>query len=304
MIEAIERLALEGEAPSTEYIRFSYSRPEQPWWQRAIIRGIEMASGQPRMERLYRAWAANPPAGENIFAAGVRLLDLRIATNDDGWQQVPRSGPVLFIANHPFGVADGLMMGDLATRVRPDTKIMTHSLLCQPPEARDYLLPVDFGGTPQAQATSLLTRRRTLDWLAAGHAVAIFPAGGVSTAQQPFTGPALDSAWHAFVGKLARTQGLTIVPVHFHGQNSRLFQLASHINYALRIALIFRETSRRMGSTFKVTVGKPFALAELPPAPGREALLRELRRRTLSLGGPHAPSPELEFTFPSHIDSA
>ena len=301
MIEAVERLALEDETPAAEDIRFSYSRPEQPWWQRALIRSIEMASGQPHMERIYRAWAASKPEGENIFAAAVRLLGIGLDIDEAAWRKVPSSGPVLFIANHPYGVVDGLLMGHLATRVRPDTKIMTHSLLCQPPEAREYLLPVDFGGTPQAQATSLLTRRRTLDWLAAGHAVAIFPAGGVSTAQKPLTGPALNSAWHPFVAKLARSPGLTIVPVHFHGQNSRLFQLASHVNYALRIALIFRETSRRIGETFRVTVGEPFKLEGLPSQPNREALLGEMRRRTLSLAGPQGPDPELEFRWPSHI---
>lgn len=302
MLEAIERLALEAETPLTEDIRFSYSRPEQATWKRAIIRGIEMASGQPKLERLYRQWAAEKPAGENIFAAGVRLLDLRIETNEEGWARVPRSGPVLFIANHPFGVADGLMIGDLATRVRPDSKIMTHSLLCQPPEARDYLLPVDFGGTPEAQATSVLTRRRTLDWLNAGHSVVVFPSGGVSTAQNPLTGPALESPWYPFIAKLARLPGLTIVPVYFHGQNSRLFQLASHIHYMLRVALIFRETARRIGGSFKVTVGEPFPSSILPASGDRSAVLSELRRRTLALGGTEAPDPKLEFTFPSHIN--
>jgi putative hemolysin len=56
-----------------------------------------------------------------------------------------RNGPLLIIANHPFGVADGLAIGDIATQLRNDVKIMTHSLLCQPPEAAQYLLPVDFG---------------------------------------------------------------------------------------------------------------------------------------------------------------
>jgi putative hemolysin len=302
MLEAAERLALEGDTPSSEDIRFSYSRPEQPLWQRALIRGIEMASGQPKLERLYRGWAANRPAQENIFAAGVRLLGLHIETNEEVWRKVPASGPVLFIANHPFGVADGLMIGDLATRVRPDSKLMTHSLLCQPPEARDYLLPVDFGGTPEAQATSVLTRRRTLDWLNGGHSVVVFPAGGVSTAQQPLTGPALESAWYPFIAKLARLPGLTIVPVYFHGQNSRLFQIASHLHYMLRIALIFRETARRTGSTFRVTVGEPFPSSALPTTGDRSLILAELRRRTLALGGDHAPHPEMEFRWPRHIN--
>jgi putative hemolysin len=301
MTEAVEWLGNDTAPQSPSEVRFSYSRPEQQWANRMAIRLIERLSGQPRLERLYRGWSRNPPAGENIFAAAIRLLDIKVETDAAQWAKVPATGPVLFIANHPFGVIDGLLMGHLATQVRADTKIMTHSLLCQAPEARDYLLPVDFGGTPQAQQTSLLTRRRTLDWLAGGHAVAVFPAGGVSTAQQPFTGPALESAWHPFVARLARLPGLSIVPVYFHGQNSRLFQVMSHIHYALRIALLFRETARLGGQRLLVSVGTPLTFAELAHIDGRDGILRELRQRTLSLAGPSGPRADLEFRFPARI---
>ena len=300
MIEAAERLIERDETFHAEDIRFSYSRPEQHWINRGLIRLIEHLSGQPELERLYRGWARKPPHGENIFTGALRLMNIRIDTDEAAWQRIPKQGPVLFVANHPFGVMDGLLMGHLATRVRPDTKIMTHSLLCQPPEARDFLLPVDFGRTPEAQQTSLLTRRRTLDWLSLGHAVAVFPAGSVSTAQSPLSRSALDAAWHPFVGKLARTAGITIVPVFFHGQNSRLFQALSHVHYSLRIALLFRETTRRMGTSVTVSVGNPIGPDELAGLGSREELLKEIRIRTLSLAGGTA-DPLQEFRWPSHI---
>ena len=190
---------------------------------------------------------------------------------------------MLFVANHPFGVVDGLAMGHLATHVRADTLIMTHSLLCQPPEARDYLLPVDFGGTEEAQATTMATRRRAVNWLNLGHALVVFPGGSVATSQRPFRGPAVEYAWHPFVGKLARLPGVTVVPVYFHGQNSRAFQILSHTNYALRIALLFRESVRRMGTSVKVSVGAPIA----PEALARLARPQRHHRRT----PPRHPGP-------------
>lgn len=301
MAEALDELRLVPEPEAADAVRFSYSRPEQNWLNRTLIRLIERMSGQPRLERLYRDWAQRPVAGENIFAAALRLMEISLDIDDAAWAVVPRDRPVLFIANHPFGVVDGLIIGHLATRVRPDTKIMTHSLLCQPPEAREYLLPVDFGGTPEAMQTSLLTRRRTLDWLNGRHAVAIFPAGSVSTAQQPFTGHALDPIWHPFLAKLSRVQDLVIVPVYLHGQNSRLFQVASHIHYALRIALIFRETSRLIGSAIQVSLGDPLPATGLPHERGRAEVIAELRRRTLSLAGNDGPDPLAEFRWPGHI---
>jgi putative hemolysin len=302
MIEAIERLVADSEQAAPESVRFSYSRAEQPLANRLVIRLIETISGQPRLERLYRAWTAAPHDGENIFTAGLRLLRINVHTDESVWAAIPTEGPLLFIANHPFGVVDGLMMGHLATRVRPDTKIMTHSLLCQPPEARDFLLPVDFGGTPEARVTSVLTRRRTIDWLNSGHAVAVFPAGSVSTAQKPLSGQATDAAWHSFVLKLLRVPDLTIVPVFFHGQNSRLFQIASHIHYALRVALIFRETARRIGKSLRVSVGPPFRASDLAGIASRGEVLNALRARTYSLAGPGGPTAEAEFQWPRHIN--
>jgi len=293
--------------PHTEHepsdVRFSYSRPEQPWVNRSVIRLIERLSGQPRLERLYRDWAASPLRGENFFTAAIRLLEIELDTMTEAWARVPKNGPVLFVANHPFGVIDGLLMGHLATLARPDTKIITHSLLCQVPEARDYLLPIDFGKTTQAAQTSALTRRRSTAWLQQGHAIAVFPAGSVSTSQNPFRGPALDVAWHPFAAKLALLPGVTTVPVCFHGQNSRLFHLASHVHYALRIALLFRETLRRSGTRMSVSVGEPVSAAELAAFGPREAVVAELRRRTMSLQGATAPSPDEVFRWPSHVNS-
>ena len=77
MTEAVDILHA-GETTTADSMRFSYSRPEQRWLRRSIIRGIEQISGQPYLERLYRDWTANPPAGENLFAAAIRLLEIDV----------------------------------------------------------------------------------------------------------------------------------------------------------------------------------------------------------------------------------
>jgi hypothetical protein len=80
---------------------FSYSRKEHGALQRIVIRCIERLTGQPRLERLYRAWAENPHPHENIFAASLRLLSLRLDMDEAALAKIPRSRPVLFVANHP-----------------------------------------------------------------------------------------------------------------------------------------------------------------------------------------------------------
>lgn len=283
-----------------EDFSFSYARPEQSRFDQMLIRTVERLSGQSELEELYRTWSAKRETHRSFFAAALDLLDVTFDIDDGAGARIPATGPVLFLANHPFGVIDGLGLGHVVTRVRPDLKIMTHSLLCQVPEVQPYLLPVDFAGTRAAQQTTLATRRRTLDWLSQGHAVGVFPGGGIATAQRPLTGPALELPWHVFVARLLAVPGVTIVPVRFHGQNSRLFQVASHLHYAMRIALIFHETRRRRRTTVKVTVGEPIAAAALP-AGDRAAVIDGLRRMTLSLGEAKPEAVENCFTFPSWI---
>lgn len=285
-----------------ERIRFSYSRPEDPMLKKAMICGIEKLSGQGFIKRNYLDWASRGHTSENIFAAGIRVLDITLAHDPSALAAVPARGPLLVVANHPYGVADGLGLGDLVTRVRPDTKIMTHSLLCQPPEAQRFLLPVDFGNTSDARQRSARTRRDAVQWLKDGHCVALFPAGGVATRQKPTKGPALDLPWHPFVAKLAAVAGVRILPIFFHGQNSTLFHLASHTSYPLRIALLFRETLRQLGATINVEVGATVAGESLPHGEGKDAVAKALRMLTFGLDKTGASSPQA-FDWPKHVST-
>ena len=121
------------------------------------------------------------------------------------------------------------------------------------------------------------------DWLKDGHAIGIFPGGGVSTSEKPLRGAALDLPWAPFTSKLIRSSGATVVPVHFSGQNSRLFQIASHLSLTLRLSLIFRETARRIGTRLDVRIGNPIPSEDLAHLTDRTELVAELRRITFAL---------------------
>lgn len=278
---------------------FTYSHPDQSPLRRRLIRAVERLSGQTRIERLYRDWRSDPgrDAQAPVFAEAMRVLGLRTeyTAGDEGL--IPKTGGLLVVANHPFGIADGLAIGDLITRIRPDVKLMVHAALAHAPEAKDLVLPVDFSHGPEARRSSAETRRAASDWLAAGHVLVIFPAGGVSTAPKPLSRRAADPAWHPFVSRLATRPGVRVLPVWFHGQNSRLFQIASHYSYPFRVALIFRETLRRAKKPLRIAIGAPVTLD-----PGlKSAATGELRRLTFGLAGVKGPKPEEEFIFPSRI---
>ena len=90
---------------------------------------------------------------------------------------LPREGPIVLIANHPFGVIDGLVLCDLAMRLRGDFRVLIHALLCRDEDLNRYFLPVDFAATADAGKTNLTTRRRANDALADDIPVLIFPGG-------------------------------------------------------------------------------------------------------------------------------
>lgn len=271
---------------SPKKVRFSYSTADQPFMQRAVIQTIEKFGGQRKLKRIYLQHQKSLKAGENFFDAAIRLLRMRVEFDDAALAATPPAGPVLFIANHPYGVLDGITLTWLATKVRPDTKVLANDVLCQAPEAAGNLLPVAFAPTREARETNVQSRRQAQDWLRAGHAIGIFPGGGVSTSEKPLKGLAVDLPWAPFTAKLLRMSQATVVPIYFVGQNSRLFQMASHTSLTLRLSLVFRETARRIGSRLKVRVGRPIPFSEIAHIEDRAELVQELRRRTFALARP------------------
>ncbi|MDM7931200.1 lysophospholipid acyltransferase family protein [Tabrizicola sp.] len=290
-------------APTSHgYPAFTYSHAGQSRFRRGLIRTVERLSGRPRLHRLYCDWQSHGQrAEESVFDAALRLLDVRLQIEGEAHlARIPATGGLLIVANHPFGILDGLTIGQLAMRLRGNARILTNSLLCQVPEIAPHLLPVDFSGTSAARRLTSATRRRAGELLAEGKVVAIFPAGGVATANRPVKGRACDADWHPFVGRLATIPGVTTLPVHFSGQNSRLFQIASHLSYPLRVALIFHETRRRMGRPLRLTVGEPIPQAAFQPVEKGE-IARHLRRRTMELADAAEMNPDEVFVWPSHV---
>lgn len=269
--------------PSVEPLQFTYATQVNSKPQRALIRTLELLGGQPKLRKLYLQNERQPRTDETFFDAAVRLLQLDVNFDQSMLDLVPRDKPVVFIANHPYGVLDGITLTWLAMKARPDVKVLANSVLCQAPAARNNLLPIDFAPTEQARQTTIASRLAVQRILKDHGAIGIFPGGGVSAAMKPFKGPALELPWAPFTAKMVMMSGATVVPLWFEGQNSRAFQIASHLSYTVRLSLMFHETARRIGTRLNVNIGKPVSFEELPVAEGRAAVLCFMRERTLEL---------------------
>ncbi len=126
--------------------------------------------------------------------------------------------------------------------------------------------------------------------LAQGGAVVAFPGGTVSTPLHPLARTAVDPAWKPFAASLIQRSGAPVLPVYFEGQNSRLFQIASHLSQTLRLSLLFNEVRNKIGGRIEVRIGDILRYADLALLQHRQQLVDHLRTITYALARPAPPS--------------
>ncbi|WNJ18941.1 lysophospholipid acyltransferase family protein [Pontibacter sp. G13] len=262
---------------------FSYTEPGDPIWKQLLISTVEWFSGKSDLTRRYdELVAANIPPHQ-VWAAALEQLEIAVDWNWGRIHQIPKSGPLVVIANHPFGILDGLMLANLMSQRRQDFSFMVNSVLCRDSIVSDHLLPISFDPTKEAQALNIQTRKQALDRLHRGEAMLIFPAGGVATMNGPF-GKVEDLEWKRFTAQLIQRSHATVLPVFFHGKNSPIFQWASQISQNLRLGLLLHEVRNKMGTTLKMEIGAPIPFDEISHIKSRQELLDHLKEVVFNLG--------------------
>ena len=264
---------------------FSYADPSDPRLKRFFIRLIERVTGQPYLKWLYEDNRANPVPGESFWTAAIRRRELKLVFNEETLAQWPKTGPLVVVANHPFGVLDGLIICEIVSRVREDFRVLTNAVLLRAEEVKTFLLPVDFAETEEALKTNLRTRAEAKSFLMKGGCLVVFPAGGVSTTPTIWHKRAIDTEWKNFTARLISQAKAPVAPVYFAGQNSRLFQLASHISMTLRLSLLFKEVHDKIGSEIHVRLGDVVPYEGLAGINDRQSFMDLLKDITYSLGG-------------------
>lgn len=261
----------------------TYVSELDPRWKQQLMNVLELATGRQRMAARYERLQQMDLAPAQVWGKALELLEVGYRFSGLPLTEIPREGPLVIIANHPFGVVDGLIMGHLAATTRPAFSILVNAVLGgQDPRIEANLLPVDFAETKEAARINIATRQTALERLQRGEAIVIFPSGGVATAPRVF-GQAEEFPWKRFTAQLIQKANATVLPVHFHGQNSFLFHLASKIGTAWRLGLLLREVRNKMGTTIEVTIGDPIPPSALASF-SRDKIMEQLYALTMALG--------------------
>ncbi len=262
----------------------SYASAEMPGGKLLLLRLVERSHGIEQAFLRYQSWRS----GFELYQGDAmnRLLaacDIRLIVRGEAWPPpcVP-ARPLLMVANHPFGVPDGVATLALAERIGRPVKILIHSDLLRIPEMQRFSLPIDFSDTREARRLNAASGREAIARLKSGETVVIFPSGGIATADWPL-GRAGDLPWKTFVAKLVHKAQADVVPLFFPGQNSWRFHAASQVSMFLRMSLILPEALRRMGRDIDVVVGKTIPYEAMADITNRNELTAMLRRRVFSL---------------------
>jgi putative hemolysin len=249
---------------------------------RLIRPAFERLLGLSQLSDIYSR-VTSTPAEDDFIERVLGELDVRIDLADTELSRIPGSGPLIVVANHPFGGLDGLVLAALLRRVRPDVKLMANHLLARVPEMARTCLFVDPFGGPDAARRNLASIRAAMHWVKDGGALGVFPAGEVSHRGWRRWG-VVDPAWSASIGRLARQAGAAVLPVFFRGQNSMMFQVAGMIHPKLRTALLPRELLKKRHGKVRVEIGSVIGPAKLAGFEDADHLTSYLRARTHLLG--------------------
>jgi putative hemolysin len=281
----------------------SYASPADPRIKRWFIRSVEGLSGRDRFAAAYDLWRKNiVPTGDRVFGQILQLVGIGIRTEE----QWPPPGlseaaerPLVIVANHPFGIGDGIAILSLAEQLGRPFRVLISADLMKIPEMRPYSLPVDFSGTKEALKNNLAVRHEAVRLLKSGTTIVVFPAGGVATARKGF-GAVEDLPWKMFPARLIQDAKASVVPMHFSGRNGRLFHVVSWpmnlterdnrlarlvggLSLTLRLALLVREFARLPGKTIDVRIGRTLEWSELEPMRDRKVLLQRLKAAVFEL---------------------
>ena len=284
-----------------EYVRehptISYAQPDDPWLVKHFIASTEVMFGRRKIESVYRKLKEGPFAIEDFFQEAFAATGIQTSYDESKLEAIPKTGPLVFVANHPFGVIDGMTLCDMAIKARGEFRILIHAVLCQDRDLAPYFLPIDFKPTKAALKNNINAKKVAQECLAQDIPIIIFPSGFVSTANKRGFGEVVDAPWTTFAAKLIRDAQATVVPVFFHGRNSRRFHLASHIAEPLRMALLLNEALKQFGKEVKAEVGDPLDWQQLATFETRQSLTDFLYQKVQDLAPEMSPKAKKKKPF-------
>jgi putative hemolysin len=214
--------------------------------------------------------------------SALRNLNVEVCLSQEDRERLPSEGPAVVVANHPFGVVEGMILSLLLRRARPDAKIMANYLLSYIPEMRDMLFMVDPFGRDASARKNIGPLKDCIRFVKNGGMIGVFPAGEVASVKLSKRMVA-DPAWSPTVARIVKISGAKVIPVFFEGGNGALFHLMGLIHPRLRTAMLPRCNLRTKERRIHCAVGSPIPHEKLAKFRTDDEVIQYMRFRTYLL---------------------
>ena len=221
--------------------------------------------------------------GHSVLENLLCEMNIDLQVNSADFERIPKKGPVVVVANHPYGLLDGAVLAVVLARARPDVKVLTNFLLEGVPELEQCCIFVDPLRTRHSKERNRRALKQSMEWLHQGGMLAIFPAGEVSHWQMP-QGPVADPRWNETAARLIRKTGAAALPVFFCGQNSLRFQFVGALHSRLRLAFLLQEFLQQQGKQVALRIGSTIPGDAIENINSDQVATQYLRWRTYLLG--------------------
>lgn len=243
-----------------------------------------------KVNRIHSTWC-NTPGPE--FVAHMMEDDFKIPLQVDGLDILQRfkEGPFITVSNHPFGQLDGIALIYLVTRLRPEYKVMVNMILNRISAMRPNFIAVDQSASsdPEKRKVSVAGVREALSMLKNGKPVGFFPAGAIGKTDKD--GIIVDRPWQHVVLQIIQKAKVPVIPIYFHGTNSKFFNFLGHHCIPLRTALLAKELFKKMGKPLHISIGEPISVEKQSEfGSNYEELGWYIRMQLYDLSGRHVTS--------------
>jgi putative hemolysin len=237
-----------------------------------------------RYNRLNRVYTNTYDSDPAVFINSILdHLDIKYEISEKELTNIPGNGPFITVSNHPFGGIDALILLKILMKRRPDVKVTANFLLQKIDPLKKLIVPAAGEGGSGDEKFNPDIISEAIDHVREGHGLALFPAGEVSTYQAE-SGLIIDREWQELVLMAVRSAGVPVIPVYFHGTNSRWFHILDRIHPLLGTAGLGPELIKKRHKVIKVRVGQAITVKEQVGFGDVARFGRYLRARTYSLG--------------------
>lgn len=247
---------------------------------------VEWLLGLKKMDRLYKKEVVESYSSREFLKLVLKVFQVDHQVASGSLDSIPKEGPSVIVANHPFGGIEGVALADLLMTIRPDVKVLTNEMLCKISELREIFIGVDIlGGGARAKNRNAIEEAR--QWVADGHQLLIFPSGEVSS-YVPSMKQVTDPVWRNTAARIVRQTSAQVTPVFIEGRNGWLFQSLGLIHPKLRTLRLVRELLNKKGSTIQFRIGRMIGESDLASMNSDSAVTNYLRLNTYLLST-HTP---------------